>query len=131
LHSYLFEEKYLIRGRRILIVEDDPIALKVLSDIVSNFGYMVEDASTGYEAIETARKKDFEGVLLDLGLPDMIGIEVLGRLRHLHPTIPILIVSGRKEYERSVLGKGANGFLLKPFEASTLRDLMSQWFGEP
>lgn len=121
----------MVRGRRILIVEDDPIALKFLIDIVSNFGYIVTGASTGNEAIEAARKKDFDGVLLDLGLPDMIGIEVLGRLRHLHPTIAILIVSGRKEYERSMLGKGANGFLLKPFEATTLRDLMSQWFGEP
>jgi DNA-binding response OmpR family regulator len=121
----------LVLGRRILIVEDDPIALKLLSDIVSSFGYMVAGASTGHEAIGAAKKKDFEGVLLDLGLPDMIGIEVLGRLRQLHPTIPILIVSGRKEYERSVLGKGANGFLLKPFEVSTLRDLMTQWFGEP
>jgi CheY-like chemotaxis protein len=121
----------LVRGRRILIVEDDPIALKLLGDIVRNLGYTVEAASTGHEAIETAKKRDVDGVLLDLGLPDMIGIEVLGRLRQLHPTIPILIVSGRKEYERSVLGKGANGFLLKPFEVTALRDLMAQWFGEP
>jgi DNA-binding response OmpR family regulator len=121
----------LVLGRRILIVEDDPVALQLLGDIVRNFGYVVEIASTGHEALEMAKKDDVDGVLLDLGLPDMIGIEVLGRLRHLHPTIPILIVSGRKEYERSVLGKGANGFLLKPFEVSTLRDLMTQWFGEP
>jgi CheY-like chemotaxis protein len=121
----------LVLGRRILIVEDDPIALKLLGDIVSNFGYIVASASTGHDALERAKTDDFDGVLLDLGLPDMIGIEVLGRLRQLHPTIPILIVSGRKEYERSVLGKGANGFLLKPFEATALRDSMAQWFGEP
>lgn len=121
----------MAHGRRILIVEDDPIALKVLGDIVSNFGYVVVTASTGHEALEKTKKHDVDGVLLDHGLPDMIGTEILGRLRHLHPTIPILIVSGRKEYERKMLGKGASGFLLKPFEESTLRDLMNQWFGEP
>jgi CheY-like chemotaxis protein len=86
----------LAHGCRILIAEDDPIALKVLGDTVSIFGYVVMAASTGHEALETAKKHDVDGVLLDHGLADMIGIEVLGRLRHLHPTIPILIVSGRK-----------------------------------
>ena len=74
---------------------------------------------------------EFDGVLLDLGLPDMPGIEVLEGLRQLHPTIAILIVSGRKEYEMNVLANGANGFLLKPFEAKTLLNAMAQWFGKP
>jgi CheY-like chemotaxis protein len=121
----------LAHGRRTLIVEDDPIALKVLGDIASSFGNVAVTASTGHEALETAKKHDVDGVLLDHGLPDMICIEILGRLRHLHPTIPILIVSGRKEYERSMLGKSASGFLLTPFKESTLWDLMNQWFGEP
>jgi len=111
-------------------VEDDLTALNVLKEVIGGFGYLVSTASTGHEAVQAGRRHDFDGVLLDLGLPDMSGIEVLERLRQLHPTITILIVSGHKEYEANVLAKGANGFLLKPFELATLKESMAQWFGK-
>jgi CheY-like chemotaxis protein len=120
----------LVRGRRILIVDDDRIGLNLLKEIVGGFGYLVSTASTGHEAIQAGRRHDFDGVLLDLVLPDMNGIEVLEQFRQMHPTIMILIVSGHMEYKASVLAKGANGFLLKPFELNTLKDSMARWFGK-
>ncbi len=96
-----------------------------------HYGYSASIAGSGHEALERAKKHDFEGVLLDLGLPDIKGIDVLLELRRLHPTIPILIVSGRKEYEANALAKGANGFLLKPFDPQSLEESMAQWFGKP
>ena len=124
-------ELSLGRGRRILVVEDDATALHVLAEILGNYGYVVFSANNGHDAIKAAKMHEFDGVLLDLGLPDMPGIEVLEGLRQLHPTIAILIVSGRKEYEMNVLANGANAFLLKPFEAKTLLNAMAQWFGKP
>ncbi len=111
----------MTRGRRILIVEDDRTALNVLKETIVHYGYLASIAGSGHEAIEQAKKHDFEGVLLDLGLPDMKGIDVLLELRRLHPTIPILIVSGRKEYEANALAKGAKRFPLKAFRSTESR----------
>ncbi len=116
--------------RHILIVEDDAVALKLLGDTVAGYGYVVSTASNGQEAMDQASKHEFDGVLLDVGLPDVSGLRVLEHIRHSHPTIPILIISGRKELQgQDIYDLGASDFLLKPYESDTLRKTMAQWFG--
>jgi YesN/AraC family two-component response regulator len=61
----------------------------------------------------------------------MNGLEVLKHLLAFHPTVPILIISGYERFKSQALASGAQGFLLKPFEAERLRDLMVDWFGTP
>ena len=118
-------------SRTILIVEDDPGARFALEALVASYGYTVRSAANGQDTLSVAAASEFEGVLLDLLLPDMNGLEVLKQLRLLHPTVPILIISGYDQFKAQALASGAQGFLLKPLDAVRLRDLMLDWFGAP
>jgi DNA-binding NtrC family response regulator len=118
-------------SRTILIVEDDAGSRRALEELVVSYGYGTRSAANGQEALAVAAEREFEGVLLDLRLPDMNGLLVLKQLRVLHPTVPILIISGYEDFKAQALASGAQGFVLKPFDAKRLRDLMLDWFGTP
>jgi len=118
-------------SRTILIVEDDPGAWFALEALVASYGYTVSSAANGDDTLDVAAAGEFEGVLLDLLLPDMNGLEVLKQLRFLHPTVPILIISGYEQFKAQALASGAQAFLLKPLDAGRLWGLMLDWFGAP
>ena len=108
-------------SRTILIVEDDAHARLALEALVSSYGYTVKSAANGTETLNVAAASEFEGVLLDLLQPDMNGLEVLKQIRLLHPTVPILILSGYDQFKAQALASGAQGFLSKPFDTKRLR----------
>ena len=111
----------LTGARRILLVEDDPNHRWVMRRILDNaFGeeVVVEEAETGARALERAvRKPEVDLVLLDLGLPDMGGIEVLKRLRESPQTrgVPIVVLTSSQEREdiQTAYQHGANSFVSK------------------
>jgi two-component system KDP operon response regulator KdpE len=101
---------------RILLVEDDPPLLTILQAAMDYGGFKGESVRTGRDAIEAFRTRKFDAVLIDLGLPDLDGGEVLRTLRE-DSDVPILVVSGR-ESERDrieALDRGADDFIPKPF----------------
>ncbi len=103
-------------GRRILIVDDEPkIRLPVAAHLRAH-GYAVGTASAGKEALKWAAQHNPELVLLDLGLPDMDGIDVLGRLRGWSDA-PVIVISARTEERERVraLDSGADDYMTKPF----------------
>ena len=118
-------------SRTILIVEDDANSRMALEALVASYGYRTRSAANGQDTLKIAAETEFEGVLLDFLLPDMNGLEVLKQLRAFHPTVPILIISGYERFKSQALASGAQGFLLKPFDAERLRALMVDWFGTP
>ena len=101
----------------LLIVEDDPAFARVLADIAMRRGLEVMTAGSGRDALAIARKRKLFGVLLDIGLPDMSGWEVLERLKANSFTadVPVHIVSGGDEDARG-RELGAVGFLHKPVD---------------
>lgn len=101
---------------RILLVEDDPALLTVLQAAVEYGGFKSESVGTGRDAIERFRSRPFDVVLIDLGLPDLDGGEVLAKLRE-SSDVPILVVSGRGTERDKVeaLDRGADDFVSKPF----------------
>ena len=109
---------------RVLVVDGDPIIVEMLAVGLGYEGIEVYSASTGLAALEQfeARKPDL--VLLDLGLPDMDGMEVLRRLRTSSP-VPILILSARADVEARIEGlrSGADDYMVKPFD---LRELAAR-----
>lgn len=102
---------------RVLLVDDEPQIRRVLRPALTASGYELRDATTGHDAL--AAFVDFRPdlVILDLGLPDMDGKEVLRRLRSMTAKTPVIILSARdREAEKiAALDMGANDYVEKPF----------------
>lgn len=107
--------------QRILLVDDEPQILKALRLSIGAAGYTVLTAETAAEAIETIRRDLVDAVILDLGLPDMDGKEVIGIVRQ-WSEVPIIILSARHlEGEKiSALDAGASDYVNKPFGVGEL-----------
>jgi two-component system KDP operon response regulator KdpE len=105
----------------VLIVEDDDEARRVLVRELRNRGYQVDEASTGNAALERWEARRPDVVLLDLGLPDLDGLQVIRRIRRDAAT-PIVILSGRfAEHEKvEALEAGADDYVTKPFGVDEL-----------
>ena len=103
-------------GLRILVVDDERAIRRYLHTSLTAHGYTVIEAGTGEEALRTAVKERLDLVILDLGLPDIDGVEVVRRLRE-WSKLPILILSVRDREDDKVaaLDAGADDYLSKPF----------------
>ncbi|MEA3018019.1 MAG: two-component system, OmpR family, operon response regulator KdpE [Sphingomonadales bacterium] len=101
---------------RILLVEDDPALLSILSAAIGFGGFTSDSVKTGLEALKAFERGGFDAVLMDLGLPDMDGGEVLTALRGTSD-IPIIVVSGRGTERDKIqaLDLGADDYIAKPF----------------
>ena len=117
-------------GCRILVVDDDPDIQQFLLDRLRLAGYTAEPAINGYSALEILRKETFDGVILDIGLPDISGLEVLQDIRVNQPDLPIVIVTATEAEERAraAISLGANGYLLKPFDPIQFKHITDQCF---
>jgi len=104
------------QGVKILIVDDErPIRRFLRASLISH-GHEVHEAETGIEALEQAARVKPDLIILDLGLPDMDGVEVTRKLRE-WTTTPIIILSVREKEEEKItaLEAGADDYLTKPF----------------
>ncbi|MFJ9946970.1 response regulator [Kitasatospora sp. NPDC091207] len=100
----------------ILIVDDEPALLRTLRINLSARQYAVRTAASGGEALDRAARTSPDAVLLDLGLPDLDGMDVIRGLRS-HSAVPIIVLSGRTGAADKVgaLDAGADDYLTKPF----------------
>lgn len=107
---------------KILIVEDDSLLQKGLYDGITSNGYVCEVASNGKQAEDLIQFSQFSLIILDLGLPDCDGLELLMRWRKNHIDIPVLILTARDTIEDRVEGldQGADDYLIKPFALTEL-----------
>ncbi len=106
----------------ILVVEDDEPIARALAGALESQGYSISRAATGAEALSKVRAQPPELVLLDLGLPDVDGVEVCRLLRELDPVLPIVILTARHDEIDVVLGldAGADDYVTKPFRLAEL-----------
>jgi two-component system cell cycle response regulator CtrA len=107
---------------RVLIVEDDPMTSRSLEMSLRAEGMVVDATGLGEDGLEIGKLYEYDIIVLDLGLPDMDGYEVLRRLRASRVTTPVLILSGLAEPDKKVkgLGFGADDYLTKPFDRAEL-----------
>lgn len=108
-------------GFRVLVVDDERAIRRFLHAALNAHGYIIYEAANGQEALSAAAAERFDLIILDLGLPDMDGVEVTRLIRE-WSQIPIIILSVR-EQERdkvSALDAGADDYLTKPFSIGEL-----------
>ena len=101
----------------VLVVEDEELIASFLEKGLRAHGYGVVWARNGREGLERAAASDIALVILDLGLPDLDGLEVLQRLRERGADVPVLVLSARSQVADRVAGLnlGADDYLGKPF----------------
>ena len=107
---------------RLLIAEDDPRLLKTLVHFFEINHYLVDGVADGADALEYAMSGEYDGLVLDIMMPEMDGVTVLRKLRQSGITTPALFLSARTEVYQRVEGleAGADDYLPKPFSTSEL-----------
>ena len=119
-------------GKRILIVEDDTTLLEMLSEqLQPHEEFSTQGATSAAEALALAKEDFFDVILLDVGLPDMDGREVCRLMRRNGVTTPIIMLTGADTDADTILGldAGANDYIVKPFNAETLKGKMASVLG--
>ncbi len=110
------------RATRILVVDDEPPIRRLLRTSLVSQGFEVVQAATGREALEQIEQAEPDLVILDLGLPDIQGHELIRRLREQGSSVPILVLSSRIDETGKVeaLDLGADDYVTKPFGTDEL-----------
>jgi DNA-binding response OmpR family regulator len=108
---------------KFLLVDDEEDILEVIRDRLEAYGFTVVTAGTGLEALNKLSVGRFDGIFLDVKMPEMGGIEALEEIRKTDKKIPIIIITSSSTREAAIeaIAKGANEYVLKPFEWEELK----------
>ena len=106
---------------KILMIEDDFMIAESSQTLLQNQGFDVEWVNNGLDGLKLIAEKQFDLVMLDLGLPMMDGMQVLKQIRQ-RSALPVLIISARDQLQNRVdgLNQGADDYLIKPYEFDEL-----------
>jgi len=109
------------QGPVIIVIEDEPDIRRFLRASLLSNGYRLVEATSGGEGLQAAETRQPDLVILDLGLPDMDGLEVIRRLRE-WTVVPIIVLSakGQETTKVAALDAGADDYIAKPFGVSEL-----------
>lgn len=114
----------MIEKQKYILVVDDEINVRtVFSDILKKEGYYVRGAKDGYEAIKAVDEESFDLVLIDLGMPQMNGIETLENIKKRKPQLQVIIYAEYGSITTAVesIRKGAVDYLNEPFSPRELK----------
>lgn len=106
--------------RRILLAEDGRETQAVVKHILISEGFEVKAVGTGTDAVRALTHGAFQAAILDVGLPDVSGLDVLRRVRSDGVDIPVIVISGREDHRVTALEQDAQ-YLIKPFTLEALR----------
>jgi DNA-binding NtrC family response regulator len=117
-----------MNGYKILVVDDDESIRSTVQAILQDEGYTVDLASTGQEAIQKTKDNKYNVALLDIRLPDIEGVELLGLLKDGVPRIRKIMVTGYPSIQNSVaaVNKRADAYLIKPVDPDNLLSVVEE-----
>jgi len=112
----------MVGKTNILIVDDEVETLRTLDDIFEDRGYIVTLAEDGYKAIEYAKKKFFDIILMDVKMPGINGVETFREIRKICPSAIVIMMTGYsvEELLRQAVEEGAYAVVYKPFDLKKL-----------
>lgn len=118
----------MILSPKILVVEDEAIIATFMSGVLKSNGYFVTTVRTGKDALEKVLSSHYNLVLLDIGLPDMTGTELLQTIRETNQDLIIIMITGHPSLDSSIdsVNHGADGYLVKPIRDKDLVDIVEE-----
>jgi two-component system response regulator AtoC len=116
------------RPGKLLLIDDEPGEREAVAEVLRSGEHDVAVAATGREAQEQLERADAEVVVLDLGLPDIDGLELLPLLKQVDPNVAVVVLTGRDDIQTVVeaMRGGADNFLVKPVDAATLQETVER-----
>jgi CheY-like chemotaxis protein len=113
----------------ILVVEDNEEVGQFAVTLLSELGHSVTLATSGEEALELARRRDFDLVFSDVVMPGMGGLRLAERLAEEKPDLPVILATG---YSREIAqsGSGGRSVILKPYRLATLSEALADAMGQ-
>lgn len=113
---------------RILVVDDDRVVRQSVARVLAQEGHQVDQAGSGAEAVQVLEAGRYALVILDLRMPRLGGLTVLQHVRHRHPEIPVLVMTGFPTLEnaKESIQLGAFEFLQKPLDAAQIRTVVAR-----
>lgn len=116
------------KDARIIVVDDDENIRKVLTAILEDEGYIVEQAATAKAALQMTERKVYNLALIDIRLPDMEGIELLSKIKPTTPKMRKIVVTGFPTMQNAVeaVNRNADAYVLKPFNVKKVLELIGQ-----
>jgi len=113
---------------QILIVDDEPLIRKSLSEVINRAGYQAHVANDGYEALEAIQQQQFSVVVTDMSMPKMDGLEVLRRTKASIPNIAVIIITGYATVDSAVeaMKLGAHDYIAKPFPPAKIKAVIKE-----
>lgn len=114
-------------GKRVLIIDDDPVILDAVSTILEDMGHQVDGYNSSSEGEQAALAEEYDLILTDLRMPEKNGAEVTAGILAKKPAAKILIITGHPTdpLARQALDAGAKGLLKKPFEIGKVLEHLS------
>jgi DNA-binding NtrC family response regulator len=115
----------------ILIVEDEEALASALDLVCRRLGHEAQSCYSGKQALKKVAEKEFAAMLLDIGLPDMSGLEVLKKARRSFPNLPVVVITAHGNLENAVSAKklGAVAYLVKPLDLQEVQQTLRQNLG--
>lgn len=130
------ETRVFQHQQTILVVDDNPVNLKLLKTMLENMGQTVMAAASGFEAIQWCEKVRFDLILMDVQMPGMDGIETTRQIRAMpgiDSCLPVIAVTAHAlpDEKKVILQSGINDYMTKPVNAKQLANMVSQWTHNP
>jgi DNA-binding response OmpR family regulator len=115
----------VVAEHRVLVVDDEAVVVNSIRKTLTRKGFVVDEAFTGAEALSWVAGHDYDLVLLDMKLPDVIGLDLLPKIKRLKPELPVVIVTGYASIDTAVeaIRRGATDYMAKPFTTDELYTL--------
>src|SRR3954470_1907123 len=112
----------------VLIVDDDAGFARSCARLLGGWGYEVEMALEGGEAVRRAHEREFDVILSDINVPDMSGLQILRSIRQHDRDVPVVLMTGGPAIEsaREAVECGALSYLIKPISTAQLRDIIAR-----
>ena len=113
---------------RILLIDDNPGMLETLSDILSSYGFEVDTAASGHEAIQLFESHTYNVAVVDIIMPGMNGVEVIHRMKPKHPGTRFIVITAYTDSElaRQAREEQVAGILYKPVDPDRLIKLVQE-----
>ncbi|MBI5180926.1 MAG: response regulator, partial [Nitrospirae bacterium] len=124
------EGKKITKKRNIIVVDDEPVILELVKEILAKDGHHVDTASNGKAALKLIKEKTYDLLISDVKMPDMSGIELLSKIKRTNPELAkrVILATGDSAGE-NIVKKGV-GYLAKPFTVDKLKKAVAEALGE-